>query len=183
MFEISLSIAAVVFLIVAFCCSFLYSMNVCGTIVVFILRTMTKSLIIVDTFERSPVRYCYFIAHVRKTHPSRSWSDKLDLRKRSVFFRIWRKRCLLAVVYKIFDLLSLFYCIGYSATVVYSEMQTMCTLYERHTCSMCMRNKTAQQCRNCRYIWSCIWNKTILLFIDCCFLYSSWQSHVYHNSG
>lgn len=154
MFEISLSIVGVVFSIVASCCSFLYSMNVCGTIVVFILRTMTKSLIIVDWFERSPVTYCYIIAHVQTTHPCRSCVDKLDLRKRSVFFRIWRKRCL--VVYTFFDLLSLIYCIGYSATVVYRKMQTMCTLYERHTCSMCMhmRNKTAQQCRNCRYNWS-----------------------------
>lgn len=66
--------------------SFLYSMNVCGTIVVFILRTMTKSLIIVDYFERSPVTYCYIIAHVRNTHPCRSCIDKLDLRKRSGFF-------------------------------------------------------------------------------------------------
>lgn len=81
---------------------------------------------------------------------------QVGLRKRSVFFRIWRKRCL--VVYTFFDLLSLIYCIGYSATVVYRKMQTMCTLYERHTCSMCMhmRNKTAQQCRNCRYNWSSI---------------------------
>lgn len=154
MFEISLSIVGVVFSIVVSCCSFLYGMIVCGTIVVFILRTMTKSLIIVDWFERSPVTYCYIIAHVRNTHPCRSCVDKLDLRKRSVFLKIWRKRCL--VVYTFFDLLSLIYCIGYSATVVYRKMQTMCTLYERHTCSMCMhmRNKTAQQCRNCRYNWS-----------------------------
>lgn len=155
MFEISLSIVGVVFSIVASCCSFLYSMNVCGTIVVFILRTITKSLITVDYFERSPVTHCYIIAHVRNTHPCRSCIDKLDFRKRSgFFFRIWRERCL--VVYTFFDLLSLIYCIGYSATVVYNKMQTMCTLYERHTCLMCMRNKTAQQCRNCRYIWSCI---------------------------
>lgn len=86
MFEISLSIVGVVFSNVVSCCSFLYSMSVCGTIVVFILRTMTKSLIIVDWFERSPVTYCYIIAHVRNTHPCRSCIDKLDFRKRSGFF-------------------------------------------------------------------------------------------------
>lgn len=157
MFEISLSIVGVVFSIVASCCSFLYGMIVCGTIVVFILRTMTKSLIIVDYFERSPVTYCFILLHMCETHTLAdraltSWTSENGV----VFFRIWRKRCLLVVVYTIFDLLSLFYCIGYSATVVYRKMQTMCTLYERHTCSMCMRNKTAQQCLNCRYIWSCI---------------------------
>lgn len=103
MFEISLSIVGVVFSIVASCCSFLYSMNVCGTIVVFILRTMTKSLIIVDWFERSPVTYCYIIAHLRNTHLAdralTNWTSENGVG----FFRIWRKRCL--VVYTFFDYL------------------------------------------------------------------------------
>lgn len=81
---------------------------------------------------------------------------QVGLRKRSVFLESDESGVELFILF--FDLLSLIYCIGYSATVVYRKMQTMCTLYERHTCSMCMhmRNKTAQQCRNCRYNWSSI---------------------------
>lgn len=40
------------------------------------------------------------------------------------------------------------YCVGCSAAGVFKKMQTLCTLYLRHTCSMCMRSKAAQSVQN-----------------------------------
>lgn len=52
------------------------------------------------------------------THCSRSCSDRMELRKQIALLRIWLN------------------------SVVYNKMKTLCTQYELHTCSMCMRSKT-----------------------------------------
>lgn len=92
-----------------------------------------NTLIIV---ERFPVFYCKNFAHAQKTYCIRLCSGRMDLRKRSVLLRNSLKQC--SIVCKLLDLPSLIYCVRFSVVVVYNKIKTLCTLYDWHTCSMCM---------------------------------------------
>lgn len=72
------------------------------------------------------------------------------------------------------DLLLLIY---YNAAGVYNMTQTVCILYERHTCSMCMRSKEALSVHDNADTLAILSKKYPVLFcIDCSFFYF----HFYH---
>ena len=76
------------------------------------------------------------------------------------------------------DLLSFSYCVGCSVARVFKKIKTLCTLHERHTCSMCMRSKAAQSVQNNTNTLDILSkNKYILNFIDCCFFFTT----IYYN--
>ena len=134
-------------------------------------QVLKKSSINVDRF---PV---YIItSHMRKLHTvaDRAMSMIAWILETERFCRNGWKRC---NVVTFLDWLSISYCVGCTAAGVLKMMQTFCILYERHTCSMCMRSKAALSVQNITDTLEILSkNKYILYFIDCCFLYSLLQT-------
>lgn len=86
------------------------------------------------TVEHFSVSYCCNIAHVQTTHLSRSCSGMMDLRKLDVFVETYKNDVTFQLSW-IYNCLSTIY--KYIATGVYNKTQTLCILFERHTCSIC----------------------------------------------
>lgn len=69
------------------------------------------------------------------------------------------------------------YCVVFIATGVYNKMQTLCTLHERHMCSICTRSKAALSVKDNADTLEILF----ICFIDCSFLFFSFLQTYNYN--
>ena len=133
-------------------------------------QILKKSSIIVDRFLCC---FCLNIAYAQTTHFGRS--SNVNNR---MGFRNWpfveTDGTMLRVTFM--DLLLFMYWVGCSSASVFKKTQTLYTLYERHTYSICIRCKGAQSVQNNNDTLKILVKNKKLVFCDCCFLFSLSQT-------